>query len=425
MAVLTLPQLPTDVISEIAPYLVDDSAGTYCSNLYGLYGLRLTCRALYFKTLYNFTQAAFHTVFVDFSLESLDRFYAISQHEEFRKAVKRIYFSHDRLHPVSLGPVYNETVSLEENVEYIIKLGLNKILSRLPNLSGVVIITPFAAPFRSYYSIEEPSESPTPQTETKNEIRTPSSVIRVEMYTILANRLYQILLGAASSIRSRLESLELQAFPTHLHQESNLRGSFSVCVHLLKKQYKQLHHIRQLRLSLDVGEIPCGCSYLAQEIPEEVNSENALCRTLRNMPHLTLLRISFLSLAHPDLPRRTRIVGSLATLHFPHLRAFGLNNAPAEELHLIEILSRHKDQLRELLFCSVDLISGGNWRSIIEWMTNHKMHKLSELTIEYLKDEGGILRVPDGNSWSYCFLFQGPHITERLQQTLSVMRLGN
>lgn len=202
MATVTLPRLPPELISEITPYLIKGRIGSYSSNLYGLYGLRLTCRELYTKSLFDFGHAAFSTLIVDCSLASLDRLYAISQHPHFCKAVKSIYFAHNLAHPVRLEILYEEPdTPLKERVQWILEQGFNRIFASLTNLKKVVIITPFAACFSQFW-----------QTSTNHEgDNQPTPTFSSEKWIVTANMLYRMLVQGPGL--PSLESISL--FPPY------------------------------------------------------------------------------------------------------------------------------------------------------------------------------------------------------------------
>ncbi|OCK73531.1 hypothetical protein K432DRAFT_312627, partial [Lepidopterella palustris CBS 459.81] len=146
MATPTLPELPAELISQIAQYLFKGP-----TELYGVYGLRLTCRALREKTRWEFSKAAFSTLNVDFYPESLKRLGTICQHHEFCKAVKRIYFAHDEQQTISLGKIDEEVrTTVSEKVQPVIIRVLTDSFKRLPNVSDIVIIAPFVARFLQY-----------------------------------------------------------------------------------------------------------------------------------------------------------------------------------------------------------------------------------------------------------------------------------
>ncbi|KAF2637733.1 hypothetical protein P280DRAFT_520869 [Massarina eburnea CBS 473.64] len=150
----SLQNLPIELISALVPYLIPQHQRVYptYTDLSSLYALRLTSRGLYDKTLFDFSRLAFSTIHVDFTLFGLDRFYEISQHEEFRKSVRNIYFAHD-FH-VRLGLVDEEKkgtaesqgfTGLEEVVNGRLGEVFSEIFQRLDRLEKIVIVTPFAA----------------------------------------------------------------------------------------------------------------------------------------------------------------------------------------------------------------------------------------------------------------------------------------
>jgi len=415
MAASTLPQLPVELIGEIVSYLVDHDAYAYSRELYGVYGLRLTCRALYEKTLFDFTKFAFSTLQVDFSLQSLDRLYAISQHEELQKAVKCIYFGHHAKHPIYLGKIEREVnTSLADMVHYILEKGLRCIFAGLSNLTKVVVTTPFVATFRSICETDKLSGPSIFYTGLDDQNEMATSSLQGEMYTVRLGLVYRLLFDAANRAGSRLASLEVQA-----------NGGEGVCLHsLLERQNNVLRHLRQLRLSLEPEEEYCGCeSTNPPQLERRRKSEEALYLMLRNTPQLTLLRISFTSWPYRDNPRRARIIHRLASLHLPHLTAVGLLNLPTEEKPLARFLSTHRDQLRTIYFRSVKLIGEGHWQSLLTQLLNHHTHKLNELEIEYLYERDRMLRIPLQSDLFHQFhhIFWSPRVAHGLRQALYVM----
>jgi hypothetical protein len=164
MAKPTLQDLPMELINFLTPHLIASNRPTYpaYTNLTPFYGLRLTSRALYQKTLVDFGNLAFSTLTVDFTLAGLDRFYEISQNAELRMFVRCIIFAHD--YPVYLGMMdVRETGSetLEDIVMGRLKEGFKRILTGLPNLRRIVIATPFAAIYTCYWEKERSLETTT------------------------------------------------------------------------------------------------------------------------------------------------------------------------------------------------------------------------------------------------------------------------
>jgi hypothetical protein len=427
MAASTLPQLPVELISDILFYLVEDGADTYFRELYGVYGLRLTCRALYEKTLFNFTKVAFSTLHVDFSLRSLDRLHAISQHARLQNAVKCIYFGHDASHPIYLGKIERAAdTSLAEMVHYILEKGLRGICSGLPNLSKIVITTPFVAPFRSICETDQLHGPSIFHTSTENDDKLSTSRLQGEIYTVKLGLFFQLLLDAANRAGSRIDSLEVQATPLETLGRGEHKGSFAICVHsLLQQRHNWPRHIRELRLSVEPEEGYCGCiaptlSYAAHGI----QTENALYLTLQNTPQLTMLRISFTHRWPNDSPGRARLIENLASLHLPHLTTFGLLFAPTEEGPLTKFLSAHQDQLQKLLFYRVNLIRDSHWQSVLTWLLNHHTHRLNELLVDSVQNDGQTVCTLFRNKRNYRIYLESPGVGEGLRQALSVMNHG-
>lgn len=421
MAAPTLTDLPAELISQIAPYLVQGRVGSYSSRLYGLYGLRLTCRTLHAKTLFDFSKAAFSTLFVDFSLQSLDRLHVISQHPTFCKAVKCIYFAHDMYNPVRLAVGYeNPDMSLEEQIQSMLREGLKRILGGLSKLRKVVIITPFVACFyRCYFTCREEA----PQTTMRHSEAHPEPTLVGEKYEVTADALYRLLLEAADISSTEMESLEIQHWSTLLVPLRTCRDAFGVCIHSLFPHYKALRGIREFRLSLDLGEHHCPCVRPPTKFSERIQDvNNALCRTLQSMPQLSVLKISFTNLQLQDIPRRYKIIRSLATLHLPHLIAFGLSSVYAEEGSLNEFLLKHKNQFQALLFEKVKIMNGGTWATLLTSLLNNCMTKLSELDLERLYDVERMNLFLIDQRQQIGIHLKCPDIAEKFYAALAVMR---
>ncbi|KAF2253718.1 hypothetical protein BU26DRAFT_501861 [Trematosphaeria pertusa] len=232
----TLPSLPTEIVSKISQHLISGPTNSYATDMDALYGLRLTCRALNSKTLYDFSKAAFSSLIVDFFPASLDRLHAISQHPDLGKAVKCLHFAHHAEPTVSLGEeeVDPDAVPLEARVQGILRAGLGQIFTGLPNLSEVVIITPLAAIFRQWRSV---TAHPPHVSEMRNEIeeaneREPAATIFTEQWALTANFLHQLVLEAADKANIELQSLEVRA--PAIYPTTNLNARFAPAYARLK-----------------------------------------------------------------------------------------------------------------------------------------------------------------------------------------------
>ena len=408
----SLPQLPTEIISEIASYLIQGRAQSYGCNMLALYGLRLTCRTLYLKTLHDFGQAL-STIIVDFSLESLDRLYNISQHPELRGCVQSIYFARDGHHPIRL-PLLDEDpgCSLEHQIEKALREGLRIILLGLPNLKGTFIVTPFAASFhqgwRNKYT-----------TEYRNTISkiedTPTAKIETNRYVMNANQLFSILMQALEDPHLSIQHLEFLLVGNASRYSSWRDDAFGTCYHSLSNYRCGLRHVRQLHLTLYSCENSSSCVHcLAEDTIVRSNRDLAVLQVLQDLPHLTALGLGS-GVSTPRLSgERMLLVHTLHLLNLPCLKRLELFRAFAEEGALRSFYARHEESLREVIVDDL-CITDGTWASFLGYLLEGHTRKLVKLHLRWEYNKG-----PSSGRGSQWLMFEKPHIELGLGQTLSL-----
>ena len=251
-SIASLPRLPNELISEIISYMIEGRPGAYASKLYPLYALRLTCRALYTKTFHDFTKAAFSTIFVDLSVESLDRLHGISQHPEISKKVKCIYFNHDAHQPVSLG-LFDEQPGfpLQKQVEWLLSEGFTRVFQQLSNLEKVVMMAPFMAIFsRGWHMKKDPSSSSlVDEVDSNIQVELPPHISTDRCY-ITTSMMYAILMDTMEQTDIRLKVFEVFTTGHDRLTRGYISHTFGICIHAFAAHHRALAHVHGLSLPL-------------------------------------------------------------------------------------------------------------------------------------------------------------------------------
>jgi hypothetical protein len=149
-----LLDLLTETLQNIAQYLTNSEIQSSEDN--AICCLRLTCRALWLRTEYEFARTAFSTLRLDLYSNSLQRLLNISKRPAFGRAVKKLVFAH-RQHTeecvaFSQAPD-GEAGGLMEQVLSVLGKIFEEIFTGTSNLKDVVVITPCEARFRRHDNV--------------------------------------------------------------------------------------------------------------------------------------------------------------------------------------------------------------------------------------------------------------------------------
>jgi hypothetical protein len=270
-SVSSLSELPVELINEICSHLIEGRPGSYASRLYGVYALRMTCRTLYAKTFHDFCRAAYSTLFVDLTLESLDRLYAISQHSEISKTVRCLYFAHEGDCKVYLGMADERPdTPLGKEVETLLRDGFQRVFGGLSNLTTLVVITPFTAVFRRGWRNEVGTETLSKPTSREyfDETWLLSDSFSAEQFFISARMLFAKLLDAITEADTKLTSLEV---PTSAFEPARpwMTSEHAVdeCTTSMTAPCKAVEKICRLRFPFCQWELDWLCVGVDQALP--------------------------------------------------------------------------------------------------------------------------------------------------------------
>ncbi|PVI04020.1 hypothetical protein DM02DRAFT_611813 [Periconia macrospinosa] len=365
--------LPTETLDVITSHLVfPHPHHAYFTCLAPFYALRLTNRALYYKTLHPFCKLAFTTLFVDFTLWSLDRLYAVSRHEVFAGYVRGVYFGHDRAVRVGLeagsfgdccegGGGNGGDVRAEESENYDALLrklgeGLQRTLPGFTNLDRIIVITPLVVEY--FYHRQPPSTTPfAPITSTtpnspKSTSLFPSSKLILRFFPF-----YRLLLSALSLPSApRLTTLDTTAGRKCRDRYRSTKEDFGACSifpsQLLRDPTPHaLRGLREFRMLLS---------------GDDEGGEMALAKLVSGMSELRVLEVRSVGLWE----RRPKIGGALLDIRLPRLAVLEFAHLSLDEARFVAFLEGHRGTLRELELKNVGTLNG-----VAEW-AYHMRHDL-------------------------------------------------
>lgn len=257
----TLVDLPTELLSHIAGYLVTAHIGYQDA---GLRNFRLTCRKIRDKTSYDFTKSAFSTIKLDLHENSLASLHAFCRSPENCESVKRIVLAHDGNEIIGLDSTDEmdekfQMTTVEEKVLVLLRSVFQDAFRRFANLKEVAIITPFAAVFRQWCAPENIMDIPCTDERMLNHVDDHLRCrVPVEECIITTNRLFYLLLEVATETRLELRTIDVvDTFRTYYisRGEANCRPYWSIAADMLSTFRTALQELHHLRLPLDADSV--------------------------------------------------------------------------------------------------------------------------------------------------------------------------
>ncbi len=285
-----------------------------------------------------------------------------------------------RFHSLSEMKRFDEQLSLEEQILFVLRSIFADAFKGMPNLREIVIITPFIARFQQQECFFDAKESwdvnENAQT-TFGANKEGTKVFKVNQNCVTNDSLYALIAEAAAKNNSRFTSLEhdnaqpqFGRWISHAVAHSVLYGTFADSVPALR-------HVQKLKLNI---------SFRQFSWPDTAADRNQVLKhepfgTLINaMPQLVSLDIKFDGYykKQQDVTLILQAMSTADQIHLPNLTSLTLRNTLAKAPVLAALLRNHKDTLKHLALRFVEVEAPGTWRAVLGVLL-HEMLALQEL----------------------------------------------